>query len=113
MGRRLGYISKCAGALLFFPPSGANSGTTVTLSVDLAWNAPAYRAGGLGLPRPPEEGHRPGRFQFTEHIDGATIFAHDCRLSFESIVSSHRQHPYRSNHGSRSRTRRSNEVAAV
>jgi bifunctional non-homologous end joining protein LigD len=36
--------------------------------------------------------------QFNDHIegDGATIFAHACRLSFEGIVSKHRQHPYRS-----------------
>ena len=36
--------------------------------------------------------------QFNEHIegDGATIFAHACKLGFEGIVSKHRAHPYRS-----------------
>jgi ATP-dependent DNA ligase len=36
--------------------------------------------------------------RYTEHIegDGATIFAHACKLSFEGIVSMHRAHPYRS-----------------
>jgi bifunctional non-homologous end joining protein LigD len=35
--------------------------------------------------------------QFNEHIDGdgATIFAHACRLGFEGIVSKHRARPYR------------------
>jgi bifunctional non-homologous end joining protein LigD len=35
--------------------------------------------------------------QFNEHIivDGATIFAHACRLGFEGIVSKHRQSAYR------------------
>ncbi|HEY2226603.1 MAG TPA: hypothetical protein VGI22_02485 [Xanthobacteraceae bacterium] len=33
-----------------------------------------------------------------EHLegDGATVFAHACRLGFEGIVSKHRDHPYRS-----------------
>ncbi len=36
--------------------------------------------------------------QFNEHIDGdgATVFAHACKLGFEGIVSKHRGHPYRS-----------------
>jgi ATP-dependent DNA ligase len=33
--------------------------------------------------------------QFNEHIDGdgATIFAHACKLAFEGIVSQHRARP--------------------
>ena len=33
-----------------------------------------------------------------EHLegDGATVFAHACKLGFEGIVSKHRKHPYRS-----------------
>jgi ATP-dependent DNA ligase len=36
--------------------------------------------------------------QFNEHIegDGATVFAHACKLGLEGIVSKHREHPYRS-----------------
>jgi bifunctional non-homologous end joining protein LigD len=36
--------------------------------------------------------------RYNEHIegDGATIFAHACKLGFEGIVSKHRKHPYRS-----------------
>jgi bifunctional non-homologous end joining protein LigD len=39
-----------------------------------------------------------GGVQFNEHIagDGQTIFEHACKLGFESIVSKHRAHPYRS-----------------
>lgn len=35
---------------------------------------------------------------FVEHMagDGATIFAHACKLGFEGIVSKHRERPYRS-----------------
>jgi bifunctional non-homologous end joining protein LigD len=58
-------------------------------------------------PRPLEErkaklqklltGARAG-IQFSEHLDGdgATIFAHACKLGCEGIVSKHRKHPYRS-----------------
>ena len=40
----------------------------------------------------------PAGIRFTQHIegDGATIFAHACKLSIEGIVSKHREHPYRS-----------------
>jgi hypothetical protein len=36
--------------------------------------------------------------QFSQHLegDGATIFAHACKLGLEGIVSKHREHPYRS-----------------
>jgi bifunctional non-homologous end joining protein LigD len=36
--------------------------------------------------------------QFSEHLegDGATIFAHACKLGAEGIVSKHRKYPYRS-----------------
>jgi bifunctional non-homologous end joining protein LigD len=36
--------------------------------------------------------------QFSEHLDGdgATIFAHACKLGCEGIVSKHRERPYRS-----------------
>lgn len=36
--------------------------------------------------------------QFNDHFvgDGATIFAHACKLGFAGIVSKHRKHPYRS-----------------
>jgi bifunctional non-homologous end joining protein LigD len=36
--------------------------------------------------------------RYTEHLegDGATIFAHACKLGAEGIVSKHREHPYRS-----------------
>jgi hypothetical protein len=39
-----------------------------------------------------------GGVRFNEHIrgDGATVFAHACKLGFEGIVSKHRAHPYRS-----------------
>jgi bifunctional non-homologous end joining protein LigD len=40
----------------------------------------------------------PAGIQYSQHLegDGATIFAHACRLGFEGIVSKHREHPYRS-----------------
>jgi bifunctional non-homologous end joining protein LigD len=39
-----------------------------------------------------------GGIHLVEHMagDGATIFAHACKLGFEGIVSKHREHPYRS-----------------
>jgi bifunctional non-homologous end joining protein LigD len=40
----------------------------------------------------------PAGIHFNEHVDGdgATIFAHACKLGLEGIVSKHREHPYRS-----------------
>jgi bifunctional non-homologous end joining protein LigD len=40
----------------------------------------------------------PAGIQYTEHLegDGATVFAHACKLGAEGIVSKHREHPYRS-----------------
>jgi len=40
----------------------------------------------------------PAGIQYSEHLDGdgATIFAHACKLGLEGIVSKHREHPYRS-----------------
>jgi bifunctional non-homologous end joining protein LigD len=39
----------------------------------------------------------PAGIRYTEHLegDGATIFAHACKLGAEGIVSKHREHPYR------------------
>jgi bifunctional non-homologous end joining protein LigD len=40
----------------------------------------------------------PAGIRYSEHLDGdgATIFAHACKLGFEGIVSKHRESPYRS-----------------
>ena len=40
----------------------------------------------------------PDGILFNHHLDGdgATIFAHACKLGLEGIVSKHRDHPYRS-----------------
>jgi bifunctional non-homologous end joining protein LigD len=40
----------------------------------------------------------PPGIRYGEHLegDGATIFAHACKLGLEGIVSKHREHPYRS-----------------
>jgi bifunctional non-homologous end joining protein LigD len=39
----------------------------------------------------------PAGIQYSQHLDGdgATIFAHACKLGLEGIVSKHREHPYR------------------
>jgi bifunctional non-homologous end joining protein LigD len=58
-------------------------------------------------PRPLEErkamlasllANAPAGIHYSEHLDGdgATIFAHACKLGLEGIVSKHREHPYRS-----------------
>ena len=40
----------------------------------------------------------PAGIQYNEHVegDGATVFAHACKLGLEGIVSKHREHAYRS-----------------
>jgi hypothetical protein len=40
----------------------------------------------------------PAGLRYNEHLegDGATIFAHACKLGLEGVVSKHREHPYRS-----------------
>jgi hypothetical protein len=40
----------------------------------------------------------PAGIHYSGHLDGdgATIFAHACKLGLEGIVSKHREHPYRS-----------------
>jgi bifunctional non-homologous end joining protein LigD len=40
----------------------------------------------------------PAGIQYSEHLegDGATIYAHACKLGYEGIVSKHREHPYQS-----------------
>ena len=40
----------------------------------------------------------PAGIRYNDHLDGdgATIFAHACKLGLEGIVSKHREHPYRS-----------------
>ena len=40
----------------------------------------------------------PAGIHYSEHLDGdgATIFAHACKLGLEGIVSKHREHLYRS-----------------
>jgi bifunctional non-homologous end joining protein LigD len=58
-------------------------------------------------PRPLEErkaklqkllARAPAGIRYSGHLDGdgATIFAHACKLGLEGIVSKHREHPYRS-----------------
>jgi bifunctional non-homologous end joining protein LigD len=39
----------------------------------------------------------PAGIQYNEHVegDGATVFAHACKLGLEGVVSKHREHVYR------------------